>query len=148
MKISELKKIIRQNIIQELDTNENLSEYDFLYEKEEEEDIEITPDEEPSTEEPTADTSSDNSNSNEYGIQDPAFLEKLKKFTSSVDGYLDLLRFLATTAEKDMNDGKLTRQIENTITYLTRQQNQDVKEGIHDKDITLYRMKRLAGLIK
>ena len=24
------------------------------------------------------------------------------------------------------------KQIENTITYLTRQQNQDVKEGIHD----------------
>ena len=143
MKISELKKIIRQNIIQELDTNENLSEYDFLYEKEEEEDIEITSDEEPSTEEPTADTSSDNSNSNEYGIQDPAFLEKLKKFTSSVDGYLDLLRFLATTAEKDMNDGKLTRQIENTITYLTRQQNQDVKEGMGPKKMNELDMESL-----
>ncbi len=62
MKKSDLKELIRKNIIQELsiDDNNTTSEYDFLYEKkkEEEEDIEITADEEATTEEPATDTPS------------------------------------------------------------------------------------------
>ena len=46
MKRSELKELIRKNIIQELSIDDTTSEYDFLSEKkkDEEEDIEITAD--------------------------------------------------------------------------------------------------------
>jgi len=60
MKISELKELIRKNIIQELSIDDTTSEYDFLSEKkkDEEEDIEITADETDTIEEPATDAPS------------------------------------------------------------------------------------------
>ena len=120
MKKTDLKELIRQNIIQEL--SKNTSEYDFLSEKkatdkkpEEEDDIEITADEE--TEEPEVD----------MGDTEDSTL------SDADQEYLNTLETLKNKA-KEMGDEKLENQIDNTITYFTRQH--VVKEGIHDKDIT------------
>jgi hypothetical protein len=117
MKKSDLKELIRKNIIQELSIDDTTSEYDFLYEKkkEEEEDIEITADKK--TEEPEVDMG---------GTEDPAL-------SDSDQEYLNTLETLKNKA-KEMGDEKLENQIDTTITYFTRQH--VVKEGIHDKDIT------------
>ena len=122
MKKTDLKELIRQNIIQEL--SKNPSEYNFLSEKkatdeepkkEEEDDIEITADEE--TEEPEVD----------MGDTEDSTL------SDADQEYLNTLETLKNKA-KEMGDEKLENQIDNTITYFTRQH--VVKEGIHDKDIT------------
>ena len=112
MKISELKELIRKNIIQELSIDDTTSEYDFLSEKkkDEEEDIEITADE---TEEPTTDTPPS---------EDPALSDADQE-------YLNTLENLKNKA-KEMGDEKLENQIDNTITYFTRQH--VVKEGDTD----------------
>jgi len=121
MKKSDLKELIRKNIIQELsiDDNNTTSEYDFLYEKkkEEEEDIEITADEETTTEEPGTEAAAAGGDALSDADQE----------------YLNTLEILKNKA-KEMGDEKLENQIDNTITYFTRQH--VVKEGIHDKDIT------------
>jgi len=121
MKKSDLKELIRKNIIQELsiDDNNTTSEYDFLYEKkkEEEEDIEITADEETTTEEPGTEAAAAGGDALSDADQE----------------YLNTLETLKNKA-KEMGDEKLENQIDNTITYFTRQH--VVKEGIHDKDIT------------
>ena len=115
MKKSDLKELIRKNIIQELsiDDNNTTSEYDFLYEKkkEEEEDIEITADEE--TEKPEVDMG---------GTEDSALSDADQE-------YLNTLETLKNKA-KEMGDEKLENQIDNTITYFTRQH--VVKEGDTD----------------
>jgi hypothetical protein len=113
MKKSDLKELIRKNIIQELSIDDTTSEYDFLYEKkkEEEEDIEITADEE--TEKPEVDMG---------GAEDPAL-------SDSDQEYLNTLETLKNKA-KEMGDEKLENQIDNTITYFTRQH--VVKEGDTD----------------
>jgi len=87
--------------------------YSPLYEKkkEEEEDIEITADEE--TEEPEVDMG---------GAEDPAL-------SDSDQEYLNTLETLKNKA-KEMGDEKLENQIDNTITYFTRQH--VVKEGDTD----------------
>lgn len=120
MKRSELKELIRKNIIQELSIDDTTSEYDFLSEKkkDEEEDIEITADEtdtteEPSTEEPATDAPSP---------EDPALSDADQE-------YLNTLEDLKNKA-KEMGDEKLENQIDNTITYFTRQH--VVKEGDTD----------------
>lgn len=115
MKISELKKLIRQNIIQELSIDNTTSEYDFLSEKkkDDEEDIKITADETDTVEEPTANTPSP---------EDPAL-------SDSDQEYLNNLEDLKNKA-KEMGDEKLENQIDNTITYFTRQH--VVKEGDTD----------------
>ena len=117
MKISELKKLIRNNIIQELSIDNTTSEYDFLSEKkkDEEEDIEITADETDTIEEPATDTPSP---------EDPALSDLDQEF-------LNTLENLKNKA-KEMGDEKLENQIDNTITYFTRQH--VVKEGNTDND--------------
>ena len=115
MKISELKELIRKNIIQELSIDDTTPEYDFLFEKkkDEEEDVEITADETGTIEEPATDTpSSEDSN-----------------LSDSDQEYLDSLEDLKNKA-KEMGDEKLENQIDNTITYFTRQH--VVKEGDTD----------------
>jgi hypothetical protein len=113
MKKSDLKELIRKNIIQELSFSDTTSEYDFLYEKkkEEEEDIKITADEK--TEKPEVDMG---------GAEDPAL-------SDSDQEYLNTLETLKNKA-KEMGDEKLENQIDNTITYFTRQH--VVKEGDTD----------------
>jgi hypothetical protein len=117
MKKSDLKELIRKNIIQELESQDDDAAlgnmYSPLYEKkkEEEEDIEITADEE--TEEPEVDMG---------GAEDPAL-------SDSDQEYLNTLETLKNKA-KEMGDEKLENQIDNTITYFTRQH--VVKEGDTD----------------
>jgi len=117
MKKSDLKELIRKNIIQELESQDDDAAlgnmYSPLYEKkkEEEEDIEITADEE--TEEPEVDMG---------GVEDPAL-------SDSDQEYLNTLETLKNKA-KEMGDEKLENQIDNTITYFTRQH--VVKEGDTD----------------
>jgi hypothetical protein len=115
MKRSELKELIRKNIIQELSIDDTTSEYDFLSEKkkDEEEDIEITADETDTIEEPATDTPSP---------EDPALSDADQE-------YLNTLEDLKNKA-KEMGDEKLENQIDNTITYFTRQH--IVKEGDTD----------------
>ena len=117
MKKPDLKELIRQNIIQEL--SKNTSEYDFLSEKkatdkkpEEEDDIEITADEE--TEEPEVDMG---------GTEDSTLSDADREYT-------DALETLKSKAKEIYNDEKLENQIDNTITYFTRQH--VVKEGDTD----------------
>jgi hypothetical protein len=117
MKKSDLKELIRKNIIQELESQDDDAAlgnmYSPLYEKkkEKEEDIEITADEE--TEEPEVDMG---------GAEDSA----LSDFDQE---YLNTLETLKNKA-KEMGDEKLENQIDNTITYFTRQH--VVKEGDTD----------------
>jgi hypothetical protein len=117
MKKSDLKELIRKNIIQELESQDDDAAlgnmYSPLYEKkkEEEEDIEITADEE--TEEPEVDMG---------GTEDPALSDADQE-------YLNTLETLKNKA-KEMGDEKLENQIDNTITYFTRQH--VVKEGDTD----------------
>ena len=127
MKRSELKELIRKNIIQELSIDNTTSEYDFLSEKkkDEEEDIEITADE---TEEPTTDTPPS---------EDSALSDADQE-------YLNSLEDLKNKA-KEMGDEKLENQIDNTITYFTRQH--VVKESLME-NYELRRLQRIAGLIK
>jgi len=115
MKRSELKELIRKNIIQELSIDDTTSEYDFLSEKkkDEEEDIEITADETDTIEEPATDTPSP---------EDPALSDADQEF-------LNTLEDLKNKA-KEIGDEKLENQIDNTITYFTRQH--IVKEGDTD----------------
>lgn len=117
MKRSELKELIRKNIIQELSINDTTSEYDFLSEKkkDEEEDIEITADETDTIEEPATDAPSP---------EEPALSDLDQEF-------LNTLENLKNKA-KEMGDEKLENQIDNTITYFTRQH--VVKEGDTDDD--------------
>lgn len=117
MKRSELKELIRKNIIQELSIDNTTSEYDFLSEKkkDEEEDIEITADETDTIEEPATDILSP---------EDPALSDAEQE-------YLNTLETLKNKA-KEMGDEKLENQIDNTITYFTRQH--VVKEGDTDND--------------
>jgi hypothetical protein len=142
MKKSDLKELIRKNIIQELSINDNISEYDFISEKkkDEEEDIEITADEtdateepsteKPSTEEPVTDTPSS---------EEPALSDKDQE-------YLDTLEDLKNKAKK-MGDEKLENQIDNTITYFTRQhvvkENKSLMENYERR-----RLQIIAGIIK
>ena len=86
--------------------------YSPLYEKkkDEEEDIEITADEIDTTEEPST------------NIEDPALSDAEQE-------YLNTLEILKNKA-KEMGDEKLENQIDNTITYFTRQH--VVKEGDTD----------------
>ena len=114
MKRSELKELIRKNIIQELSIDDTTSEYDFLSEKKKDEDIEITADETDTIEEPATDTPSP---------EDPALSDADQE-------YLNTLEDLKNKA-KEMGDEKLENQIDNTITYFTRQH--VVKEGDKDK---------------
>ena len=88
--------------------------YSPLYEKkkDEEEDIEITADEIDTTEEPST------------NIEDPALSDDEQE-------YLNTLEILKNKA-KEMGDEKLENQIDNTITYFTRQH--VVKEGDTDND--------------
>ena len=143
MKISELKKIIRQNIIQELDSpkayrdpetfeREYEEEQEYLNpekeidmddlgiseQEEEEEDIEITADEETET-----DTATD----------EPALSDDEQE-------YLNTLETLKNKA-KEMGDEKLEKQIDNTITYFTRQH--IVKEGMGPKKMNELDMESL-----
>jgi len=117
MKKSDLKELIRKNIIQELESQDDDAAlgnmYSPLYEKkkDEEEDIEITADEE--TEEPEVDMDS---------TGDPALSDADQE-------YLNTLETLKNKA-KEMGDEKLENQIDNTITYFTRQH--VVKEGDTD----------------
>jgi hypothetical protein len=117
MKKSDLKELIRKNIIQELESQDDDAAlgnmYSPLYEKkkEEEEDIEITADEE--TEEPEVDMG---------GTKDSALSDADQE-------YLNTLEILKNKA-KEMGDEKLENQIDNTITYFTRQH--VVKEGDTD----------------
>jgi hypothetical protein len=117
MKKSDLKELIRKNIIQELESQDDDAAlgnmYSPLYEKkkEEEEDIEITADEE--TEEPEV---------NMGGTEDSALSDADQE-------YLNTLETLKNKA-KEMGDEKLENQIDNTITYFTRQH--VVKEGDTD----------------
>jgi hypothetical protein len=116
MKKSDLKELIRNSIIKELEYQDDDAAlgnmYSPLYEKkkDEEEDIEITADE---TEEPATDTPSP---------EDPAL-------SDSDQEYLNSLEDLKNKA-KEMGDEKLENQIDNTITYFTRQH--VVKEGDTD----------------
>ena len=124
MKKSDLKELIRNSIIKELEYQDDDAAlgnmYSPLYEKkkDEEEDVEITADEtdtteEPSTEEPTTDTPP----SEDSALSD------------SDQEYLNSLEDLKNKA-KEMGDEKLENQIDNTITYFTRQH--VVKEGDTD----------------
>ena len=113
MKISELKELIRKNIIQELSIDDTTSEYDFLSEKKKDEDVEITADETDTIEEPATDAPSP---------EDPALSDADQE-------YLNTLEDLKNKA-KEMGDEKLENQIDNTITYFTRQH--VVKEGDTD----------------
>ena len=118
MKKSDLKELIRNSIIKELEYQDDDaalgSMYSPVYEKkDEEEDIEITADETDTVEEPTADDSS---------AEDPALSDADQE-------YLNSLEDLKNKA-KEMGDEKLENQIDNTITYFTRQH--VVKEGDTD----------------
>lgn len=116
MKKSDLKELIRNSIIKELEYQDDDAAlgnmYSPLYEKkkDEEEDIEITADE---TEEPTTDTPPS---------EDSALSDADQE-------YLNSLEDLKNKA-KEMGDEKLENQIDNTITYFTRQH--VVKEGDTD----------------
>lgn len=150
MKISELKKIIRQNIIQELDSPKayrdpetfereyeeeqkylnfdpeeetdveeiDMDDLGISEQEEEEEDIEITADEETET-----DTATD----------EPALSDDEQE-------YLNTLETLKNKA-KEMGDEKLEKQIDNTITYFTRQH--IVKEGMDPKKMNELDMESL-----
>jgi len=118
MKKSDLKELIRNSIIKELEYQDDDaalgSMYSPVYEKKDkEEDIKITADETDTVEEPTADTSSS---------EDPALSDADQE-------YLNSLEDLKNKA-KEMGDEKLENQIDNTITYFTRQH--VVKEGDTD----------------
>ena len=118
MKKSDLKELIRNSIIKELEYQDDDaalgSMYSPVYEKkDEEEDIEITADETDTVEEPAADASSS---------EDPALSDADQE-------YLNSLEDLKNKA-KEMGDEKLENQIDNTITYFTRQH--IVKEGDTD----------------
>lgn len=119
MKKSDLKELIRNSIIKELEYQDDDAAlgnmYSPLYEKkkDEEEDIEITADETDTTEEPTTDTPPS---------EDPALSDADQE-------YLNTLEDLKNKA-KEMGDEKLENQIDNTITYFTRQH--VVKEGDTD----------------
>ena len=118
MKKSDLKELIRNSIIKELEYQDDDaalgSMYSPVYEKkDEEEDIEITADETDTVEEPAADASS---------AEDSAL-------SDSDQEYLNALEDLKNKA-KEMGDEKLENQIDNTITYFTRQH--VVKEGDTD----------------
>jgi len=116
MKKSDLKELIRNSIIKELEYQDDDAAlgnmYSPLYEKkkDEEEDIEITADEIDTTEEPST------------NIEDPALSDAEQE-------YLNTLENLKNKA-KEMGDEKLENQIDNTITYFTRQH--VVKEGDTD----------------
>lgn len=150
MKISELKKIIRQNIIQELDSPKayrdpetfereyeeeqkylnfdpeeetdveeiDMDDLGISEQEEEEEDIEITADEETET-----DTATD----------EPALSDDEQE-------YLNTLEDLKNKA-KSIGDEKLEKQIDNTITYFTRQH--IVKEGMGPKKMNELDMESL-----
>jgi len=149
MKKSQLKELIRKNIIQELtpsgtyydpETFEEKYEEEQKYlnfdpeeetdveeidmddlgisEQEEEEDIEITADEETET-----DTATD----------EPALSDDEQE-------YLNTLETLKNKA-KEMGDEKLEKQIDNTITYFTRQH--IVKEGMDPKKMNELDMESL-----
>jgi len=118
MKKSDLKELIRNSIIKELEYQDDDaalgSMYSPVYEKkDEEEDIEITADETDTVEEPAADASS---------AEEPALSDADQE-------YLNSLEDLKNKA-KEMGDEKLENQIDNTITYFTRQH--VVKEGDTD----------------
>ena len=119
MKKSDLKELIRNSIIKELEYQDDDAAlgnmYSPLYEKkkDEEEDIEITADETDTTEEPTTDTPPS---------EDSALSDADQE-------YLNTLEDLKNKA-KEMGDEKLENQIDNTITYFTRQH--VVKEGDTD----------------
>jgi hypothetical protein len=135
MKKSDLKELIRKNIIQELSIDKNISEYDFLSEKKKDEDVEITTDktdtnEKPPTEEPVTDTPSS---------EEPALSDEDQE-------YLDTLEDLKNKAKK-MGDEKLENQIDNTITYFTRQHVVKENKSLM-KNYEFRRLKRIAGLIK
>lgn len=139
MKKSDLKELIRNSIIKELEYQDDDAAlgnmYSPLYEKkkDEEEDVEITADEtdtteEPSTEEPTTDTPP----SEDSALSD------------SDQEYLNTLEDLKNKA-KEMGDEKLENQIDNTITYFTRQH--VVKESLME-NYELRRLQVIAGIIK
>jgi hypothetical protein len=117
MKKSDLKELIRKNIIQELESQDDDAALGNMYsplyekEKEKEEDIKITADKE--TEEPEVDMG---------GAEDSALSDADQE-------YLNTLETLKNKA-KEMGDEKLENQIDNTITYFTRQH--VVKEGDTD----------------
>ena len=119
MKKSDLKELIRNSIIKELEYQDDDAAlgnmYSPLYEKkkDEEEDVEITADETDTTEEPTTDTPPS---------EDSALSDADQE-------YLNSLEDLKNKA-KEMGDEKLENQIDNTITYFTRQH--VVKEGDTD----------------
>jgi len=136
MKRSELKELIRKNIIQELSESDADLKFDnFLAEKkkDEEEDIEITADETDTIEEPATDTPSP---------EGPALSDAEQE-------YLNTLEILKNKA-KEMGDKKLEDQVGNIITYFTRQH--VVKEGDGSESLMenyeLRRLQRIAGLIK
>lgn len=124
MKKSDLKELIRNSIIKELEYQDDDAAlgnmYSPLYEKKknEEEDVEITADETDTTEEPSTEESpTDTPSSEDSNLSD------------SDQEYLDSLEDLKNKA-KEMGDEKLENQIDNTITYFTRQH--VVKEGDTD----------------
>lgn len=131
MKKSDLKELIRNSIIKELEYQDDDAAlgnmYSPLYEKkkDEEEDIEITADE---TEEPTTDTPPS---------EDSALSDADQE-------YLNSLEDLKNKA-KEMGDEKLENQIDNTITYFTRQH--VVKESLME-NYELRRLQVIAGIIK
>lgn len=154
MKRSELKELIRKNIIQELSESDADLKFDnFLAEKkkDEEKDIEITADETDTIEEPATDAPSP---------ENPALSDADQE-------YLNSLEDLKNKA-KEMGDKILETQINNIITYYTRQH--VVKDGDTDDDkakvererlqtkdnteeslmenYELRRLQRIAGLIK
>jgi hypothetical protein len=118
MKMSELKKKIREEILSELELNEdstvdlNVSdpndEYSFVYEATKDGDGEV-----PSKD---ADTDIDIEDKEEVEVD----VEKKPKATGADDEFLDQLETLQDEAE-EIGDNKLERQIANTITYFTRQ---------------------------
>lgn len=126
MKKSDLKELIRNSIIKELEHQDDDAAlgniYSPLYEKKknEEEDVEITADETDTTEEPSTEESPTDTPSSEDSNLSDADQE-----------YLDSLEDLKNKA-KEMGDEKLENQIDNTITYFTRQH--VVKEGDTDYD--------------
>ena len=126
-----IKSRIREIILSELDEAKKDKE-----EPSSEEDVEVTADEEPASEEPSSEEPAANTSSSENsGLSD------------SDQEYLNTLEDLKNKA-KEMGDEKLENQIDNTITYFTRQH--VVKEG--DKSLMEnYERRRLqviAGIIK
>jgi hypothetical protein len=142
MKKSDLRELIRTNIIQELSIDKNISEYDFISEKERDENVEITADEtdateEPSTEEPSTKKPSTDTPSSE----EPALSDEDQE-------YLDTLEDLKNKA-KEIGDKKLENQIDNTITYFTRQHVVGVKENKSlMENYERRRLQIIAGIIK